>query len=144
VVSRKTQGILSSPNSALYHNCRYKQRFFLYTHKDARDRVFIAYFNPTIAERQLVDSNEDLTHDFSYDGYGVMFGANPADAATSLLYSRQMYDSSASMYYLRARWYDQQSGRFNRTDPFADRGLSGARRPVIIVAAEFFQDLTHT
>jgi RHS repeat-associated protein len=56
---------------------------------------------------------------FSYDGYGVMLGANPANAATSLLYTGEMYDSSASMYYLRARWYDQQTGRFNRMDPFA-------------------------
>jgi len=48
-----------------------------------------------------------------------MLGANPANAATSLLYTGEMYDSSASMYYLRARWYDQQTGRFNRMDPFA-------------------------
>ncbi|MHA1952113.1 MAG: RHS repeat-associated core domain-containing protein, partial [Candidatus Thorarchaeota archaeon] len=34
-------------------------------------------------------------------------------------YTGEMYDSSASMYYLRARWYDQQTGRFNRMDPFA-------------------------
>jgi RHS repeat-associated protein len=69
--------------------------------------------------RQLVDNNEDVTDAFSYDGYGVMLGANPANAATSLLYTGEMYDSSASMYYLRARWYDQQTGRFNRMDPFA-------------------------
>ena len=30
-----------------------------------------------------------------------MLGANPANAATSLLYTGEMYDSSASMYYLR-------------------------------------------
>jgi len=48
-----------------------------------------------------------------------MLGANPANAATSLLYTGEMYDSSASMYYLRARWYDAATGRFNRMDPFA-------------------------
>jgi RHS repeat-associated protein len=69
--------------------------------------------------RQLVDDNEVVTDAFSYDGYGVMLGGNPANAATSLLYTGEMYDSSASMYYLRARWYDQQTGRFNRMDPFA-------------------------
>jgi RHS repeat-associated protein len=69
--------------------------------------------------RQLVDNNEDVKDAYSYDGYGVMLGANPASAATSLLYTGEMYDGSASMYYLRARWYDQQTGRFNRMDPFA-------------------------
>jgi len=51
--------------------------------------------------RQLVDNNEDVKDAYSYDGYGVMLGANPANAATSLLYTGEMYDSSASMYCLR-------------------------------------------
>jgi len=49
----------------------------------------------------------------------MTLGGDPANAATSLLYTGEMYDSSASMYYLRARWYDAATGRFNRIDPFA-------------------------
>jgi len=61
---------------------------------------------------------------YSYDGYGVMLsdisGAEEAsNADTSLLYAGEQYDSSADMYYNRARYYDPSNGRFNRTDPYA-------------------------
>ena len=41
------------------------------------------------------------------------------NAATSLLYAGEQYDSDLSHYYLRARYYNPWSGTFNRTDPFA-------------------------
>jgi len=53
---------------------------------------------------------------FDYDAYGVALTPLPFDG---LYYTGEMYDSSASMYYLRARWYDAATGRFNRMDPFA-------------------------
>ena len=59
---------------------------------------------------------------FGYDAYGVMLGGNPnhsAPAATSLLYAGEHFDTDSQNYYLRARWYDSLSGRFNRMDPFA-------------------------
>ncbi len=42
-----------------------------------------------------------------------------ANADTSLLYAGEQYDSGLSQYYLRARYYNQNTGRFNRMDPFA-------------------------
>ncbi len=42
-----------------------------------------------------------------------------ANADTSLLYAGEQYDSDLSQYYLRARYYNQNTGRFNRMDPFA-------------------------
>lgn len=59
-----------------------------------------------------------IIESYNYDGYGNAHGFNPANAATSLLYTGEMYDSYLQHYYLRARWYDQQTGRFNRMDPF--------------------------
>jgi RHS repeat-associated protein len=59
---------------------------------------------------------------YDYDAYGVMLGGNPnhsAPAATSLLYAGEHFDTDSQNYYLRARWYDSLSGRFNRMDPFA-------------------------
>jgi RHS repeat-associated protein len=38
---------------------------------------------------------------------------------TSLLYAGEQFDTNLQMYYNRARYYDQNTGRFNRTDPFA-------------------------
>ena len=69
--------------------------------------------------RQLADSAGTVTANYAYDAYGNAHGFNPADAATSMLYTGEMYDSSAAMYYLRARYYDPLNGRFNRMDPFA-------------------------
>lgn len=50
-----------------------------------------------------------------------MLGGNPVDTSgsTSLLYAGEQFDTNAQMYYNRARYYDQNTGRFNRTDPFA-------------------------
>lgn len=40
------------------------------------------------------------------------------DAATALLYAGEIWDAHSQQYYLRARYYDQNIGRFNRMDPF--------------------------
>lgn len=65
---------------------------------------------------------------FAYDAYGNMLLAGlasytaTADAAlTSLLYSGEQTDKTG-LQYLRARYYNLTTGRFNRLDPFA--GLS--------------------
>ena len=71
--------------------------------------------------RQLLNTDLTVAEAFSYDGYGVMLGGNPADTSnsTSLLYSGEQFDTDLQQYYLRARYYDQNNGRFNRMDPFA-------------------------
>jgi len=70
--------------------------------------------------RQLADSIGSLitNESYSYDAYGVLLGG-PRATQTDLLYTGEMYDSGAEMYYLRARYYDPLNGRFNRMDPFA-------------------------
>jgi RHS repeat-associated protein len=80
--------------------------------------------------RQLAEYNTEVTiaDSFSYDAYGVLLqnesvaSANPgkvAQQATSMLYAGEHFDTDSQNYYLRARWYDSLSGRFNRIDPFA-------------------------
>jgi len=44
---------------------------------------------------------------------------NPGFPGTSLLYAGEQFDTDMQQYYLRARYYDQNTGRFNRMDPFA-------------------------
>lgn len=46
-----------------------------------------------------------------------MIGANAANALTDLLYSGEHFDSRITQLYLRARYYDPVTGRFNRLDP---------------------------
>ena len=71
--------------------------------------------------RLLIDKSGNITDRYSYDAYGIMLGGNPtpsAKPATSLLYSGEQFDVNLQQQYLRARYYDQDSGRFNRLDPF--------------------------
>jgi RHS repeat-associated protein len=86
--------------------------------------------------RQLVTGSVGSTgivDDFSYDGYGVLLQneenfippngtqvpGKVEQQATNLLYAGEHFDTDMQNYYLRARWYDSLSGRFNRMDPYA-------------------------
>jgi RHS repeat-associated protein len=82
--------------------------------------------------RQLADNTGSLItgQAFNYDAYGNMLGTpNPNtnllytgewyDPDPSLLYSGEHFDTDMQQYNLRARWYNQNNGRFNRMDPFA-------------------------
>jgi RHS repeat-associated protein len=57
---------------------------------------------------------------FHFDAYGNLLnfpaGVSPA---TSYLYSGESFDFHIGQQYLRARWYDPTTGRFNRLDPFS-------------------------
>ena len=73
--------------------------------------------------RQLANSNGAVTANYAYDVYGKMLGGNPGvtdgkTSATDLLYAGEQFDPGLQMEYLRARYYDQDNGRFNRLDPF--------------------------
>jgi RHS repeat-associated protein len=68
--------------------------------------------------RHLADATGVITESFDYDAYGNS-RFDPSAVSTSLLYSGEWYDSSAAQYYLRARWYNPQTQRFNRMDTYA-------------------------
>ncbi len=57
---------------------------------------------------------------FGYDAYGNAHGFDPA-ALTNYLYAGEQFDQRLQMQYLRARYYDPATGRFNRLDPFFGR-----------------------
>lgn len=73
--------------------------------------------------RQLANSNGEITENYAYDAYGKMLGGDPnvtdKQSATDLLFAGEQHDAGLQMEYLRARYYDQSTGRFNRLDPFA-------------------------
>ena len=72
--------------------------------------------------RMLTNSSGNVTDRYSYDAFGIMLGGNPSSTnptTTSLLYSGETFDVDLQQQYLRARWYDQNNGRFNRLDPFS-------------------------
>ena len=72
--------------------------------------------------RLLTDSSGTITDRMSYDAYGIMLGGNPTNLeppTTNLLYSGEQFDVDLQQQYLRARYYDQSIGVFNRFDPFS-------------------------
>ncbi len=71
--------------------------------------------------RQLTTDSATITDFYNYDAYGKMVGGDPNishPVATDLLYAGEQFDVDLQMQYLRARYYDANSGRFNRADPF--------------------------
>jgi RHS repeat-associated protein len=62
---------------------------------------------------------------YHFDAYGNLLNFGPgtnnpnATPATSYLYSGEAFDFNIGQQYLRARWYDSKTGRFNSLDPFA-------------------------
>jgi RHS repeat-associated protein len=66
--------------------------------------------------RQLTDSNGNMTDEYEYDAYGNSFtkqGATP----NNYLYRGEQYDPDLGLYYLRARYYNPNTGRFLSRDP---------------------------
>ncbi|MCL4854059.1 MAG: hypothetical protein KJZ78_22095 [Bryobacteraceae bacterium] len=79
--------------------------------------------------RVLLDAAATLAQIYTYAAYGQLLAIHSAcgqlvgttaDAAlTSYLYTGEYFDARSGLEYLRARWYDPSTGRFNRLDPFA-------------------------
>ncbi|WP_456236734.1 RHS repeat domain-containing protein [Blastopirellula retiformator] len=77
----------------------------------------------------LYDAVAAIAQVYTYEAYGQMLaihnaiagvvGTTEAAALTTLLYSGEQFDSRIGQQYLRARYYDPSSGRFNRLDPFS-------------------------
>jgi RHS repeat-associated protein len=72
----------------------------------------------------LTNSSGEATASFTYSPYGGLEGTT-GSAATPLGFAGQYTDSDTGMQYLRARWYDPQTGQFLTRDPL--EGIT--RRP---------------
>ena len=67
--------------------------------------------------RALVDSNQELTDSYSYTPYGKL--ANHIGSSdNSFLFTGEQFDSETENYYLRARYYSPNSGRFLSRDSY--------------------------
>jgi len=64
-----------------------------------------------------------LTWSYAYDAYGVQQNPDPIDT-NAFRYAGQYYDTESGTYYLRARYYNPNTGRFTQQDSWsnANRG----------------------
>jgi RHS repeat-associated protein len=67
--------------------------------------------------RLQTDPLGQVVASYNYDPFGVLRGGGVPDPG-AFLFAGQQYDPSASLYYLRARYYDPALGRFLTRDPF--------------------------
>ena len=66
--------------------------------------------------RGLSDSVGVMADQYSYDAYGMLLDSSGA-SANPYRYRSEQYDSDLESYYLRARYYQPDTGRFLTTDP---------------------------
>ena len=67
--------------------------------------------------RQLSDEAGVVADTYSYDAYGNLLSVT-GSSENNYLYRGEQFDPHLDMQYLRARYYDSQTGRFASVDPF--------------------------
>ncbi|WP_341502516.1 putative Ig domain-containing protein [Gallaecimonas sp. GXIMD4217] len=65
--------------------------------------------------RALADEGSAVTDSYHYDAFGNLL-ASTGDTDNSYRFAGEQYDAGLEQYYLRARYYDQASGRFTQQD----------------------------
>ncbi|WP_253938808.1 RHS repeat-associated core domain-containing protein, partial [Hahella sp. HN01] len=65
--------------------------------------------------RSLTNQIGVQTDSYHYDAFGILLHSE-GDTPNSYLYTGEQYDASLDQYYLRARYYDQNQGRFTQMD----------------------------
>ena len=66
--------------------------------------------------RQLTTSAGSVSDTYTYDGFGGLL-ASTGLTPNNYQYTGEQFDPNIGLYYLRARYYDQTTGRFSATDP---------------------------
>ncbi|MCU7935407.1 MAG: tandem-95 repeat protein [Candidatus Thiodiazotropha sp. (ex Dulcina madagascariensis)] len=92
-----------------------------YTHGDdliSQDRSGSAsyyHYDGLGSTRMLTDSSGTTNNSYTYDAFGLM-DHSVENTANEYLFAGEQFDKNLSQYYLRARYYDQNVGRFSQMD----------------------------
>ncbi len=68
--------------------------------------------------RFLTDSAGTVTDEYEYEAFGGMLHSS-GSTANPYRFTGERYDADLELYYLRARWYNQGTGRFLTRDTYA-------------------------
>ena len=75
------------------------------------------HYDGQMSTRALTDASESATDNYEYDAFGNLLETK-GTTENPYLYTGEQYDPNVGFYYLRARYYDQGTGRFMTHDPF--------------------------
>ncbi|MEG4367187.1 RHS repeat-associated core domain-containing protein, partial [Microcoleus sp. C2C3] len=67
--------------------------------------------------RGLTDGSGNVTDSYSYDAFGNAI-ASSGNVENDYLFAGEQFDEDLEQYYLRQRYYNQNSGRFTRRDTY--------------------------
>jgi RHS repeat-associated protein len=95
-----------------------RNRISQITLKDNTEQELYFTFDGHGSTRVLTDIAGAIIELYAFDAYGNAIGFDPSVALTEFLYSGEQFDSKIGQQYLRQRYYDPVTGRFNRLDPF--------------------------
>ncbi|MBC2711713.1 MAG: cadherin-like domain-containing protein [Desulfosarcina sp.] len=74
------------------------------------------HYDGQMSTRNLTDGSAGITDSFVYDAFGILLG-HGGTTENHYLYTGEQYDPNVGFYYLRARYYDENTGRFVTHDP---------------------------
>lgn len=66
--------------------------------------------------RLLINVNAVILQQYVYDAYGILLNGSSGSSANPVLYRGERIDATLQSYYLRARLYNQVTGRFGSAD----------------------------
>lgn len=67
--------------------------------------------------RQLTDASGAITDTYTYDAFGILI-ARTGSTPNDYLYAGEQFDANLGFYYLRARYLNPSSGRFQSIDEY--------------------------
>lgn len=78
--------------------------------------VHIYLADGQLSTRQLTDMNGSVSDRYTYEAYGTQ-SLGMGNTTNEFRYAGEQFDPNVSFYYLRARYYSPDTGRFVSTDP---------------------------
>jgi RHS repeat-associated protein len=97
-------------------NTTYTHGWDLISQDDGTNRIYYQV-DGLGSTRLMTDNNGSIVVEYDYDAYGNLT-RKVGDADNNYLFAGEQFEEAVDGYYLRARYYDTNTGRFASTDPF--------------------------
>jgi RHS repeat-associated protein len=97
-------------------NTTYTHGWDLISQDDGANRIYYQV-DGLGSTRLMTGNNGSVIVEYDYDAYGNLT-RKVGDAENNYLFAGEQFDDAVDGYYLRARYYDPNTGRFASVDPF--------------------------